>query len=615
LRPDIPHNVTGASPSEPNEDRSPLVDTQDLNPSEVSRQSCQAAMLGVAISVGTCGGLFLPSVPAYAQAATPVVEPTVQSVVVPTAPIASQVAIVAPVANAPATAPTAVTAVPDNAHTVQTGETLWRIANIRGVDVNALASLNQLKPDTVLKAGQVLQLPVVNKEGVTSLQKIAQAVPEVPSANAQQIASNQSATTSNVLSEEEAKARQDRAISILRDKRNQLQQGLAELGDEESKSKSIQSYRVASGDTLASIARQFGVSYRDMLTLNPIDNPDRLQLNQVLQIPTASKTAEVATIPGTERVSATPDGALPVTTLSKTPLPAIGGESPKVVETADVKSPAVPQQVAFNTSNLLSEIKGIRDRYQRQATPYQPATVTQPKDAVVPVVAATAPTRLEAAKTESVNPDFNGRRSDSSLSIELRNFVQPKLKPEEATGKVVASPIQQRQVIARSTLGSEAYAPVAPTVKRMVAPNLPPIGKEDAYLPGGVDASNGYIWPSKGMLSSGYGWRWGRMHRGIDIAAPIGTPIVAVASGTVTYAGWNDGGYGYMVELEHADGTMTRYAHNDRVLVSRGQQVSQGQQISEMGSTGFSTGPHLHFEIHPRGQGAVNPMAFLNSQS
>ena len=86
---------------------------------------------------------------------------------------------------------------------------------------------------------------------------------------------------------------------------------------------------------------------------------------------------------------------------------------------------------------------------------------------------------------------------------------------------------------------------------------------------------------------------------------------MAAAPGVISYAGYNDGGFGYLVEVDHADGTMTRYAHNDRILVSVGQQVGQGEQISLMGSTGNSTGPHLHFEIHPGGQGAVNPMAYL----
>lgn len=119
------------------------------------------------------------------------------------------------------------------------------------------------------------------------------------------------------------------------------------------------------------------------------------------------------------------------------------------------------------------------------------------------------------------------------------------------------------------------------------------------------------MWPAQGTLTSGYGWRWGRMHAGIDIAAAIGTPIFAAASGVVTYAGWDDSGYGNLVEIKHPDGSITLYAHNNRILVREGQQVEVGQQISEMGSTGNSTGPHLHFEIHPRGRGAENPLAYL----
>ena len=123
----------------------------------------------------------------------------------------------------------------------------------------------------------------------------------------------------------------------------------------------------------------------------------------------------------------------------------------------------------------------------------------------------------------------------------------------------------------------------------------------------------GYIWPAKGVFTSGYGIRWGRMHYGIDVAGPIGTPILAAAPGTVTYADWN-GGYGYLVEIEHPDGSLTRYAHNSRILVRVGQQVESGEQIAEMGSTGYSTGPHLHFEIHVPGHGPVDPVAYLQER-
>ena len=125
----------------------------------------------------------------------------------------------------------------------------------------------------------------------------------------------------------------------------------------------------------------------------------------------------------------------------------------------------------------------------------------------------------------------------------------------------------------------------------------------------------GFSWPAAGKLTSRFGRRWGRMHKGIDIAGPVGTPINAAADGTVISAGWNSGGYGNLVELKHSDGTTTRYGHNSRISVSVGQTVRQGQQLAEMGSTGHSTGSHVHFEIRPTGGTAVNPIAHLPANS
>jgi murein DD-endopeptidase MepM/ murein hydrolase activator NlpD len=147
---------------------------------------------------------------------------------------------------------------------------------------------------------------------------------------------------------------------------------------------------------------------------------------------------------------------------------------------------------------------------------------------------------------------------------------------------------------------------------------LPPV-----FLPPNTTISSTisvkFIWPAKGILVSGYGWRWGRMHKGIDIANSTGTQIYAAADGVVEKAGWNNGGYGNLVDIRHLDGILTRYAHNSKILVQPGQKVRQGEVIALMGSTGFATGPKLHFEIHEPIQkpgvdiqdGSVNPIAFL----
>jgi murein DD-endopeptidase MepM/ murein hydrolase activator NlpD len=142
-------------------------------------------------------------------------------------------------------------------------------------------------------------------------------------------------------------------------------------------------------------------------------------------------------------------------------------------------------------------------------------------------------------------------------------------------------------------------------------PDTPEFGDPKPPFRGTTNPSTAWVWPAQGMFTSGYGWRWGRMHKGIDVANNVGTPIVAAKEGQVTFAGWHDGGYGYLVEISHPDGSRSLYAHNSRLLVSKGEEVSQGQAISQMGSTGRSTGPHLHFEIHPPGKGAVNPLQML----
>lgn len=121
-----------------------------------------------------------------------------------------------------------------------------------------------------------------------------------------------------------------------------------------------------------------------------------------------------------------------------------------------------------------------------------------------------------------------------------------------------------------------------------------------------------YIKPiSGGRYTSGFGRRWGRMHTGVDWACPTGTTVYASSGGTVIQASYN-GGYGNNVVISHPDGRLTRYAHNSRLLVHVGQTVKQGEAIALSGSTGRSTGPHVHFEIYINGA-AVNPLNYIGN--
>lgn len=120
-----------------------------------------------------------------------------------------------------------------------------------------------------------------------------------------------------------------------------------------------------------------------------------------------------------------------------------------------------------------------------------------------------------------------------------------------------------------------------------------------------------YIKPiSGGHFTSGFGRRWGRMHKGVDWGCPTGTTVYASCAGTVIQAAYS-GGYGNVVVISHPDGRMTRYAHNSKLLVHVGQHVEQGEPIAKSGSTGRSTGPHVHFELYINGS-AVNPLNYIS---
>ncbi|MDU4959288.1 MAG: peptidoglycan DD-metalloendopeptidase family protein [Sporomusaceae bacterium] len=132
---------------------------------------------------------------------------------------------------------------------------------------------------------------------------------------------------------------------------------------------------------------------------------------------------------------------------------------------------------------------------------------------------------------------------------------------------------------------------------------------------GSAQATGALIWPAAGPITSPFGWRthpvFGtqRLHTGIDIGADYGDAVGAADNGVVIYSDWM-GGYGKAVVIEHGGGISTLYAHNSELLVSEGQTVRKGQTISRVGSTGYSTGPHLHFEVRENGT-PVNPLGYL----
>ena len=189
--------------------------------------------------------------------------------------------------------------------------------------------------------------------------------------------------------------------------------------------------------------------------------------------------------------------------------------------------------------------------------------------------------------------------TDASLYVGQSRVVQAGVNGEkEVTVEVryIGSTEVERTVLSENVIRAATNQVVAQGTKRY------------GIIVQGV-SSSGFMTPTNGTVTSNFGYRWGRLHAGIDIGAPTGTPIRAAKSGTVTAADWN-GSYGKCVDISHGNGEMTRYGHCSQLLVSAGQTVSQGEVIALVGNTGRSTGSHLHFEVRINGT-AYDPRNYL----
>lgn len=236
---------------------------------------------------------------------------------------------------------------------------------------------------------------------------------------------------------------------------------------------------------------------------------------------------------------------------------------------------------------------------------YMNAVATQDRDVARTV--AHAQIRVRAARVKA-------KRSQISVASETRVIAyraqqQGALRNEllthrQALAGVRASKQQELAATRRQEQEWIAEARAVAIASAQVASQISSAPASDT-----VPSSSGLIWPCPGPITSPFGMRWGSLHPGIDIGAPTGTPIRAAASGRVLSASYN-GGYGNLVVLDNGNGIATAYAHQSQIAVSAGQAVAQGQVIGYVGSTGFSTGPHLHFEVRVHGS-PVDPMGYL----
>lgn len=210
----------------------------------------------------------------------------------------------------------------------------------------------------------------------------------------------------------------------------------------------------------------------------------------------------------------------------------------------------------------------------------------------------TAEARVIAARASQVSEVRIRLVSEQGRLTSTRDGKRQSLDSLNAQERAEAEEMDALQV-ASARLGDQIRA--AQEAARRAAEQA---GRQQSTGPTG-----GLAWPAPGAVTSPFGQRWGRMHTGIDIGSSTGAPIVAAAAGTVLVAGWGDG-YGNTVVIDHGGGVATLYGHQSSIGVAVGQSVTRGETIGAVGSTGRSTGPHLHFEVRINGS-PVDPLGYL----
>jgi murein DD-endopeptidase MepM/ murein hydrolase activator NlpD len=272
----------------------------------------------------------------------------------------------------------------------------------------------------------------------------------------------------------------------------------------------------------------------------------------------------------------------------------------------DIYTQDRPDAVSFvlaasNFADLLDQIEFLNDIGRqderiaarvRNAKNSMRVTRAHTKQIRVRVVATTNVIAARTAEQRSVRDRLVANRDQLASARSLKREALGAVREDRASFIREADALQAQSASLAAQIRSAQAAATPSTAPADSSPS-----------------ASGFIWPVSGPVTSGYGYRWGRLHEGIDIAVPSGTAVHASASGTVIVAGWV-GGYGNLVVVDHGGGIATAYGHNTSVAVGVGQAVAQGQVIAYSGSTGHSTGPHVHFEVRING-GAVDPLGYL----
>ena len=227
------------------------------------------------------------------------------------------------------------------------------------------------------------------------------------------------------------------------------------------------------------------------------------------------------------------------------------------------------------------------------------------------VAAAKAAIKVQRAKTKKLRGSVQSETAVISARTAQTRDVRNQLVG--AANDLSSTKNQKLQDISKLTADQQAEASEIDSLQaasNSIAERIRAAqANRQAGGPAATPSSAGLIWPVNGPITSPFGWRWGRMHQGIDIGVGMGTPIKAAAAGTVIYCGW-ESGYGNLTVIDHGGNLATAYGHQSSIAVACGQQVAQGDVIGYVGCTGHCTGPHLHFEVRIDGS-PVDPLGYL----
>ncbi len=350
------------------------------------------------------------------------------------------------------------------------------------------------------------------------------------------------------------------------------------------------SYLVQPGDTLTSISRQTGVNEEALLAFNGYSSSDVLNVGLRLRIPDLSKVpADQLRIKDTAPHDATP--LVSESSASEALLPQ--KPSPELT---------IHEVQKGDTASKLAAAAGVTEATVLASNNLQETTILSlGQTLVIPAISG----RLVATKPGDTVTGLANKYDSTEAGVIAANKLDLRTR-EIAPDQLVLVPADADVAVALlkavATAGADAQSqPVASGQTETAASLKTPAAPRPASSPG-------LIWPAPGGISTYFSW-W---HNGVDIVNSTGTPVRAAQAGRVVYSGWDNSGYGYMVRIDHGNGLQTLYGHASRLIAHVGDFVDQGQIVMLMGSTGRSTGSHVHFSVFQGSSySGLNPLKYL----